>query len=401
MIKISSSSDSVDSELAGKISQSFDQLLDRSDIGFFELPNRPQNWNSARECAEALRARYDSFVFVGIGGSGLGGRTISGAFQTNQSVYFLENVDPFTVDSVLSRVALDTTAFILTSKSGGTLETLALANELEARLQEKGLSLKGRSVVVTEPKDSPLVRWGKSFEALTLEIPFDVGGRFSVLTPVGLLPAAVLGQDVNAFREGALWSMSQKDLLVELSSLIHQSFVRKEWITQFWMYSDRLATLGQWLQQLWAESLAKKVTSTGGTAPRVSTPMACVGAIDQHSILQQVAEGERDKFVLFFNILDEKDKPVPNLFPELSCLDGNGLQDVLRALSRGTLQALAESGVSYCRIDMETLDAKSLGAVFMLFELVIGTLGEFYNINAFDQPGVERGKVLAKEILDS
>jgi glucose-6-phosphate isomerase len=181
--------------------------------------------------------------------------------------------------------------------------------------------------------------------------------------------------------------------------LIQQSFLRNEWITQFWIYSDRLATFGAWLQQLWAESLAKSQTRQGAKAPRVSTPMACVGAVDQHSILQQVAEGERDKLILFFDIVGEKDQVVPNLFPELKHLDGNGLQSVLEAESQATLQALSQAGVSNLRLELDGLTAASLAACFMLFELVIGTLGEGFDINAFDQPGVENGKVLAKQLL--
>ncbi|MEO0337196.1 MAG: glucose-6-phosphate isomerase, partial [Pseudomonadota bacterium] len=353
MIKISKSSHSVDSVWSEKFQQGLKDLLERQDLGFFQIPDRSELWSSTLDCAQALLADFDDFVFVGIGGSGLGGRTVANALSGSPSLHFLENVDQHSVDRVFGAIDPEKTAFVVTSKSGGTLETLALTNAIEEKLKSQSLTLKGRSVVITEPKSNPLSNWGERFGARRLEIPVDVGGRFSVLSPVGLLPAALLGASLGDLKAGALWAKENAHLSVELAALIQQSFERGEWVTQFWVYSDRFATFGDWLQQLWAESLGKKVDRNGSPAPRVSTPMACVGANDQHSILQQVAEGERDKFLLFFRIAGQKDQLVPNLFPELKHLDSNGLQSVLDAEGNATLQALSQAGVSYAELELE------------------------------------------------
>ena len=224
MITISQTSHEAAPDLRGRLSAALDALLERSDLGFYELPDREPLWQQSKACAEKLMAKFDQFVFIGIGGSGLGGRTVSDAFQADSKLFFLENVDAHSVERVFNKITPSRTAFVLTSKSGSTLETLALANAVEARLVKVGLSLRGRSVVITENKKSPLSRWASDFSAELLEIPLDVGGRFSVLTPVGLLPAALLGVSLDNRMAGAQWALLNKQIAAELASQIVQSF---------------------------------------------------------------------------------------------------------------------------------------------------------------------------------
>jgi glucose-6-phosphate isomerase len=181
-----------------------------------------------------------------------------------------------------------------------------------------------------------------------------------------------------------------------------KSFEREEWITLFWVYCNRLFTWGLWVQQLWAESLAKKKNRQGQEAPRASTPIALVGANDQHSVLQQVAEGARDKFIWFMRVREsETAGPVlkKSQFANQTYLEGKSLGALLSAESQATMKALQQNQVQSLCLEVDRLDEATMGALFMILELVVGALGEAFDINAFDQPGVELGKRLALEIL--
>ena len=180
------------------------------------------------------------------------------------------------------------------------------------------------------------------------------------------------------------------------------SFDRAEWITMLWSYCDRLHSFGFWLQQLWAESLAKSLDREKQKAPRVSTPIPCVGSTDQHSILQQVMEGANDKFIFFFRV-EESEETGPKLTRQLF----RG-QEIMRDKTMGTLfsaqadatrDALSQQKVLSLSLSTKNLNEASLGALFMIFQLVIGTLGEALNIDAYNQPGVEAGKIITKKSL--
>lgn len=404
MISITDSNRDLDSKWMESCESGFDSLLARKDLGFQQLHLREENWSSVVEVSRQIENKFKSFVFVGIGGSSLGGRTVKNAFvneQTSKKIQFLENVDITTFQSVVSQIDLSETCWVFVSKSGGTLETLALANQVTHELRSNGLGPKGRTVVITEKKPSALYDWALSVEAIVLEIPLDVGGRFSVLTPVGLLPAALLGLNIEDMRKGAAWAVEQKDLICQLGAHAFASFERQEFVTQFWPYSDRLSVFGSWIQQLWAESLAKKTTLNGKPPLRVSTPMACLGAVDQHSLLQQVMEGAKDKFVCYFKVLDSGvvEEKVENQFSDATWLSNHTLSEILNIEQRATKTAMKQVDVSFLEVSFQDLQPKSLAAGFMVYQLLIGVMGEVMEIDAFDQPGVELGKGLAKKIL--
>ena len=388
-----------------KAVESLDNLLARDDVGFFKLPEREQGWKASSERFSGIQDLFDHFVFVGIGGSGLGGRTIAHAMQychPTHRVSFLENVDPMSISHLLSsRDSHKKTHWCLISKSGSTLETLSVANRINEYLQTQGLKFSENCTVISEVKDSPLTKWAHSEGVPILPIDLDVGGRFSVLSPVGLFPAACMGVNLEELREGSRWALQQKDLITQLTAHALESFARQEFITQFWFYSDGMKVFSDWIMQLWAESLAKKQTVDGQPAPRVSTPMGCVGAIDQHSILQQVMEGARDKMIWLSRVksVEEADKPMSNMFPDFPFLDSKGVGEVLAAEASGMYSAYVEEDISVLEIEWQDLSPATLAAGFMLFELIVGSVGQALNINAFDQPGVELGKKLAKNIL--
>ncbi len=389
--------------------KSLKALKAREDLGFFKLPQRTGLWASAEARARELRKQCDSMVVLGMGGSALGGRALTHALKkwnSSHNVEFIDNVDADRFWRWLkSRPKPEQIHWVIVSKSGNTIETLTMAEFIDQHLRQSGFKkLSANATVITENADNPLERWARRESVPALEIPKDVGGRFSVLTPVGTLPAAFYGLDIEALREGAEWALrpEQEELIARLTAQSLLSFGRSEWITLFWSYAEGLREFGFWVQQLWAESLGKARNRAGEAAPRVSTPIPAVGSSDQHSILQQVMEGTPDKFIWFFRVRQsENGSPVleKNLFDGQSLMAGKSMGRLFGAMADATRQALESRGVQSLTLTSEQLDERSMGALFMLLELVVGAIGEALNINAFDQPGVELGKKLAREAL--
>ena len=379
----------------------------RADVGFIHLPERAELWVSSEARARELRKTSHNLVVLGMGGSSLGGRAIMQSMRKwneTHHVEFIDNVDSERFWSWLkSRPNLQDTHFVIVSKSGNTIETLTMAEFIDQHLRTTGFKkLSACSTVISETADNPLMRWARKEGVTSLEIPTDVGGRYSVLTPVGLLPAAFYGLDLEALRAGAEWALTQDDLVARLSAQSLMSFDRNEWISLFWAYADNLREFGLWTQQLWAESLGKAKSRDGGPAKRASTPLPAVGSSDQHSILQQVMEGAHDKFLTFFRVLQsegEGPELEKNLFDCQTVMMGKTMGQLFAAEATATRSALEKQGIQSQTLTTEKLDERSMGALFMLLELVVGTIGEALEINAFDQPGVELGKKLARGLL--
>jgi glucose-6-phosphate isomerase len=382
-------------------------LKARKDLGFFELPQRSDQWTTSETRGREIRKSAHCLAVLGMGGSSLGGRAMLHAlkkWETAHDVEFIDNVDSERFWNWLeSRKNLQDTHWVIVSKSGNTIETLTMAELVDQHLRASGFKKLGAvSTVVSEIADNPLTRWAKKEGVPVLEIPKDVGGRFSVLTPVGLLPGAYYGLDLGKMREGAAWALAQDELIARLTAQSLSSFAREEWITLFWSYADGLRDFGLWTQQLWAESLAKAKDRKGAQAKRVSTPIPAIGSSDQHSILQQVMEGARDKHVWFFRV-DESESEGPaiekTLFDCQDLMSRKTMGQLFGAMATATREALAREGVQSLTLTAERLDENTVGALFMLLELVVGSIGEAIDIDAFNQPGVELGKKLARQIL--
>lgn len=387
--------------------RAFAALKERRDLGFLRLTERNDLWTATDNRARELRKNFHRLVILGMGGSSLGGRALLHGLQNwneTHHVEFIDNVDAERFWSWLkSRRDLQGTHWVIVSKSGNTIETLTMAEFIDQHLRHSGFKkLVTCSTVISENDDNPLMRWARKESVPHLEIPKDVGGRFSVLSPVGLLPAAFYGLNLEQLRFGAQWALAQDDLVSQLAAQSLMSFSRGEWLTLFWAYADSLREFGLWTQQLWAESLGKAKSRTGGTAPRASTPLAAVGSSDQHSILQQVMEGHRDKFLWFFRVAkSENEGPVieKNLFDCQTLMHEKSMGQLFSAMADATRGALEAVGVSSLTLKTDRIDETTMGALLMLLELVVGTIGEALDINAFDQPGVELGKKMAREIL--
>lgn len=402
MLEISQAAHKLDPSVLQKCQESLKIFLHRKDIGFPQLVERIPLWQQSYTLGQEFSHRFKRLVIVGLGGSSLGTRVIAEVFRAKK-LFFIDNVDALEFETMIEELGdLREVGWVFISKSGTTIESLCALEFLEQIFNEEKLSLPAQSLVISENKNNTLVQWAKTHSVPTCEIPVDVGGRFSVLSPVGMMPASFLGLDLEKFRIGAMRALNDTALVTQTMAQVAQSFERQEWITLLWCYNSRLKGFGAWYQQLWAESLAKTHGRGGTVAPRASTPMAAVGACDQHSILQQVMEGARDKFVIFLRV-DESEGGSQRLqktqFQETLDLQGRTMGELLRAEALATQEALTQKGISTLTLKTKVLDEHTLGYLFMFWQLVVAGLGEYMQIDAFNQPGVELGKRLAKEKL--
>lgn len=402
MLEISQAHHKMDQSLLSECRDSIERFLQRKDIGFPHLVERIPLWEQSYKAGQDFQQRFTRLVVVGLGGSSLGTRVIAEVFRA-KNLFFIDNVDALEFETLVEELGdLKEVGWVFISKSGTTIESLCALEFLDQIYGDEHLSLANQSLVISEPRENTLTRWAQQNAVAICDIPLDVGGRFSVLSPVGMVPAAFLGLDLEKIRVGALKALKNKDLVVQTMAQMIKSFQREEWITLMWCYSSRLKNFGSWYQQLWAESLGKAHARSGAEAPRASTPMWAVGASDQHSILQQVMEGARDKFVVFLRV-EEAEGGSQRLhrcqFKETQSLQGRTMGELLRAEALATQEALAQSNISTMTFKTKVLDEQTLGYLFMFWELVVAGLGEYMEIDAFDQPGVELGKRLAREKL--
>ncbi|MFL5323094.1 MAG: glucose-6-phosphate isomerase, partial [Microvirga sp.] len=326
----------------------------------------------------------------------------------NPRVHFLDNLDPVTFGQVLERLPLATSRFVATSKSGGTGETLMQAIAVLSALDK--VSLRGRAGELMLGISEPREEGGKNGLRDLLEpegVPFldhhtGVGGRYSVLTNVGLLPAAVLGLDIAAIRKGAadayepLRAASAKDAAAALGAALNIAFALEgKAIAVVMAYADRLERFTRWWVQLWAESLGKD--------GKGSQPVAAIGPVDQHSQQQLYLAGPRDK--LFTIITTGAAGHGPVIDAELAKragepgFAGKRIGDLVAAQGRATADTLAKNGRPTRRLHVERLDERTIGELVMHFMLETILTGYALGIDPFDQPAVEEGKVLAKRYL--
>ncbi len=395
-----------DIALKAKLETCWQMVLARKEVGFTRLPEMAEDWQALeqrlRDCRPAKRT-----LVIGIGGSSLGTQVIFEAFRASRQSHmtFLESPDPdvWSLHRAFREPEWRDKHVVIVSKSGGTLETLAWVERLNA--SEPAWLKNSQVTVVCSPGSGPLQTWASKEKLPTLNIPENVGGRFSVLTAAGMFPAGLMGLNLKEFREGAAWALKHPEMATDLSLEIVKSWARGEWISQMWTYSEGMKVLGEWWQQLWSESLGKKMDRNGRPAPRVSSPMACRGPRDQHSQVQQLVEVPGDKFV-FVNrvraVENSDDLFTPSLFPSMPFHGKKiSLGRILSAEAEAFERSLKEARVPFCTLAIENISERSLASYFMLWQMVIAQLGEYLGIDAFDQPGVESGKKHASQILEA
>ncbi len=350
-----------------------------------------------------------NIVVIGIGGSSLGTKAIDTLLshtpnRNNLNLIFMENVDPIEIDKNLKNLLFEESFFIMISKSGSTIETTSHVKYLIDRYDAPVDSsrFKEHFTFVTD-RNSPLDDFGREYEVPCFHIPANVGGRFSVLSAVGLLPLTLLGYDTRALLAGAnalkesFFDRQEDDLI---QKAYYYSRHSKDFpINVLFSYSSAFSAFNDWYVQLWGESLGKidKTQNHVGM-----TPVGIVGSIDQHSFLQLLIEGPRDKTVTMIKVKDfQTPLTIPDVhLPKLEKTDfinNHTFNELINAQCDATMQSIKDQGISVDMIEIEKLDAYNVGYMIMYYELLTSLCGYFLGINTYDQPGVELGKVILKE----
>jgi glucose-6-phosphate isomerase len=381
-----------------------DLIAAKPGLELFDNVARADDLESAHKVAEALKKNTSAIFVLGIGGSSLGGQALKDlAVAGRPEIHFLDNPDPVTYERALKTADLRTTRFVAISKSGGTPETLAQTLIAADALKSEGGGkfLAQHFVAITEPRDSALRNFATAIGCPVLDHPTGIGGRYSVLSVVGMLPALLMGLDAAALRAGARAVLERARSpksppalgAAQHWALAQQGALRE---TVLWCYADRLKTFGPWWRQLWAESLGKDGKGT--------TPVAVLGPVDQHSQLQLFLDGPGGAL---FTLIDCATKGLGPLMPAddanrlgLGYLAGRRLGDLIAAEARATAESLARRGRPVRRITVDTLDERALGALFMQYMLETILMGKLMGVDPFDQPAVEEGKVLARKYLE-
>ncbi|HUK08267.1 MAG TPA: glucose-6-phosphate isomerase [Stellaceae bacterium] len=372
------------------------------------LPALRDDLRALRPIATQFR-RFADVVVLGTGGSSLGGQTLCALAARGASprMHFMDNIDPATFEELLGALDLAHTGVIAISKSGGTAETLMQFLILLQRLNDRcgRDALARHCVVVTEPTANPMRRLAEREAIHCIDHDPEIGGRFSVLTNTGMLPALIAGLDAVAARRGAevvlretLAAENPRDSAVAVGAAVVMGLAEHRGlkISVLMPYVDRLASFGLWYRQLWAESLGKEGKGT--------TPVRALGTVDQHSQLQLYLDGPADK-VLTLLMLDQTGRgervgsELTASDPDLAYLSGRTMGDLLEAEQVATAESLMQRGRPTRVIRLRALNEESLGALFMHFLLETLMAADLLGISPFGQPAVEHGKVLARRHL--
>ncbi len=385
---------------------------DSGELPLLKLPARRDDLAALKSHADRF-AKFEHVVVMGSGGSSLSGKTLValkdqgfGPPKGRPKLWFMDNVDPATFAALIERLPLGRTGFIPISKSGGTPETIAAFLTLMAALEAKAgrAALASNVLVITEATDNPLRRLATAQGCTILEHDPKVGGRFSALSLVGMLPAMIAGLDCAAVREGAasvldpvLAANDAVGIAPALGAALSVGLARERDIniTVLMPYVDRLNTFAFWYRQIWAESLGKEGNGT--------TPAVALGTVDQHSQVQLYLGGPADKLFTFLIQDTAGQGPVlrPGADKALDYLAGKTMGDLLQAEADATAATAIKAGRPTRVIRVAEVDERTIGALMMHFILETIFAAHLWKIDAFDQPAVEDGKVLTRQYLAS
>lgn len=407
-----------------EIQTALQDLRKLGQLPFLELPYHESDAKRITEEGQRIYEEFDDIVLLGIGGSALGPACLH-EFLTAPPhaplakpqrrpprLFVIDNVDPWIWQKLADQLRLEKTLFIVISKSGKTVETLAAF----AYFREKLICQVGENkyqdnfVIITDPDTGPLREIAREEKILNFSIPPGIGGRFSVLSSVGLFPAACVGLDIPALLAGAR-RMDERaqtaDLWLNppyLSAMFHYLYMtqKKKLIRTLMPYAESLETFSEWYCQLWAESLGKRQNLSGEPIFAGSTPVRAMGATDQHSQLQLYLDGPEDKIITFFTFAHLASETIPVSYPQYPEFKGfqeKSIHELLDIEYRATERALRNRGIPSMTCQLPQADATSLGGLLYFAELETVITGELFNINPFDQPAVEAIKKYIKGML--
>lgn len=371
----------------------------------------------AKEFASMVENRFENILVLGIGGSALGGIAVTEALlkpywnllsaeerNNYPRIFFLDNIDPDTMQGLLNMLNLKKTLVNVITKSGSTAEIMSQYMILKALLEKELGDDYRKNIVVTTDKNVGVLKQLADQEGYkTFIIPDDVGGRFSVFSAVGLVPFALVGIDIDELTNGikdmdlALKNTDIHENIAAQNALIHylMDTQKGKKLSVMMPYSSRLRYVADWYAQLWAESLGKEYDKNGNKVNVGPTPIKALGVTDQHSQIQLYNEGPNDKLITFIRVENfDTTLEIPNIFEYtgIGYLGGKTINDLLNAEANSTKVALSD----YCRptltISIDKITPYSMGQLLYMLEVQTAIAGELYNIDTFNQPGVEQAK---------
>ena len=371
---------------------------------FLDSSQSADEQNNVTRLAREVRSRTDHLLVLGIGGSSLGAIAVMNAcvLPDRDRVTVLESPDPITLARWMAKLDPARTAVNVISKSGNTIETLSQWAVLKQWL---GADHKDRVVITTDPDKGPLRKMAMAEGYRTLPVPELVGGRLSVFTPVGTFPLVYAGADIGRFAAGiavAATRITPDGFASRIArTLVQAHQVEHRNIVVLWPYGDALFQVGRWFQQLWGESLGKAIHTDGTIAHTGSTPMACIGPNDQHSLLQLFGDGPRDKHFLFLSVETLPERLMVEATPVsgLDYLQGLELGQILRAEALATSAALASQKHPTTFVSLPTLSQEMVAELFTHLMAATVIAARLYDVDPFDQPAVEIGKKIALGLL--
>ena len=407
--------------ISEKLEKSVAAMNEKREKGLMDWRNLPHNQDQVVEDILAYvseqKDKIEAFVVLGIGGSALGPMALQQALnhpfynelspekRQGPKFYIADNVDPERLNYLFQIIDVNKSLFNVISKSGSTSETMSQFMIIKTML-EKNLgkeAAREHIVCTTDSVNGNLIKIAKEEGYKTFIIPSGVGGRFSQLTPVGLLPAAFCGIDIKGLLQGAAFMDKQsneenlfKNPAFTYAALNYIALEKGKNICVMMPYCDRLKYISDWYVQLWAESLGKKYDNEGNIVNIGPTPIKALGVTDQHAQVQLFAEGPFDKLVVFIGVDNfHEEMDIPAIYadvPSLGFLGGGTHSKLIKIEQMATEYALLKSGKMNMTITLNEINAFTLGQLLYFFEVATGFMGELMNINAFDQPGVEEGK---------
>jgi len=375
-------------------------------IGYYRLPKETLSIVEAVSGSELyLDSAIENIVVIGIGGSSLGIKAIMQMLPSDsvKPVYFLENSDPVNISEIFSKIKKSNTAFIVISKSGGTIETTSIFKVAIEYFNIDLDSEDSKKIVAITDGGSSLSKFADEYGIVQYNIPLNVGGRFSVLSAVGIVPLVLAGFNATAILNGAEEFMQsffdrREDHLLR-KALYYTQNSGKECMNVIFSYASNMENLSKWYVQLWGESLGK-ISKSGKKVGL--TPIGLIGSTDQHSFLQLIMEGPRDKTVTFINVDDfQNSLSVPNItlkhIEKTDFINNHSFNELINAQCSATKESLIQSGISVDSITYDKVDEENIGATIIYYELLTSICGLMLDINTYNQPGVELGKTILEK----